>query len=100
MRLKLRLTKYAKNDLSSIKAYIAEHDRSASERVRLRIRHSIETLRIYPHTARATSRPGILMAVVPRYDYKIYCQVVGDELTILRILHSSRHKPVDQMNAD
>jgi plasmid stabilization system protein ParE len=93
MTLRLIMTRRAERDLARVKAYIAQHNPAAAERVRQRIRQSIVLLCDYPYLGRPTARAEVLMTSVPRYRYKIYFTVVGDELRIIHIRHGSRRDP-------
>jgi len=93
MTLRLKLSARAKRDLADIKSHIAQRNPPAAERVRQRIQQTITILRDHPYIGRPTLKPGVLMTTVPRYRYKIYFAVAGDELRTIHIRHGARHDP-------
>jgi plasmid stabilization system protein ParE len=93
MTLSVKITPQAQRDLLAIKAYIAERNPSAAERVRSRIARTIDIMAEFPNMGRATKRPGVLMALVPRYHFKVYYAVAGDVLQVVHVRHPSRQEP-------
>ncbi len=81
-------------DLTSLRAYIAEDDPAAARRVALHIIHSIEQLLPdNPHIGRAGRVPGTREFVVPLTPYIVPYRVQRSTIQILRIYHGARHWP-------
>ena len=81
-------------DLTSLRAYIAEDDPAAALRVALHIIHNIEQLLpVNPHIGRAGRVPGTRELVVPSTPYIVPYRVQRSTIQILRIYHGARRWP-------
>lgn len=90
--MKVRYTAKALRQLDEIFDYIALRDPGAAQRVKARIKRSIERLGRHPYSARPTERVGIRVLPIVRYPYLVFHAVdeTAKEVHILRIRHSSR----------
>jgi plasmid stabilization system protein ParE len=79
-------------DLNRIAGYYtAVAERHVAAAVGARIEHVINRLAVNPFSAqRLTKRPGVRVALVLRYPYKIFYRVSGDTIEILHIRHTAR----------
>jgi toxin ParE1/3/4 len=88
--MKIRYTLRARADLSQIRTYLLERNPRAATAVLTTIRRRIAWLADFPLMAPETNEPGIRSLPIVRYPYKIYYEVVGDEVRILHVRHTSR----------
>ena len=93
MSLQLVLTVRAEADLAHIRSYLRDRNPAAAERVRMRIRQTLSLLCDYPNIGRPTIKDGVLVSIVPRFHYKIYFSVIGDQLMVLHVRHGARQEP-------
>jgi toxin ParE1/3/4 len=90
----LSWTPAALADLASIRAYIAEHDRAAAQRVVLRIIHRVETdLPQSPEIGRPGRVPGTRELVITGTPFIVPYQLRGQAIQILRVYHGARRWP-------
>ena len=78
-------------DLAALRAYIAQDDPAAAQRVALLIIRNIETL--LPDSAeigRPGRVPGTRELVIPRTPFIVPYRLVGNTIQILRIFHGAR----------
>lgn len=81
-------------DLVSLRAFIAEDDPAAAQRVVLHILDSVETLLPRnPRMGRAGRVPGTRELVIPRTPFIVPYRVRGNSLQILRVFHGARRWP-------
>lgn len=89
--MKIIISESAQNDLKGIQEYIYDNNPKAAKIVSLYIIDRIQTL--LPPNPAIGRLTGVLRTrelVLTRYPYKIPYRVVGDELHILRVLHTSQ----------
>jgi toxin ParE1/3/4 len=81
-------------DLASLRAYIAEHDRAAAQRVVLRIIQRIETdLPQSPDIGRPGRVPGTRELVITGTPFVVPYRLRGQTIQILRVYHGARRWP-------
>jgi toxin ParE1/3/4 len=83
----------ALEDLEQARRYIAEHNPRAAERLWRRILNSVERLGVLPGLGRPGRVEGTRELVVPRTPYVVAYTVIGDQVMILSIIHSSQQWP-------
>jgi toxin ParE1/3/4 len=88
--MKLRYTQRALEDLSAILDYIAGHSPVGARRVQARIRSAIDLLPQQPHIGVRTKDPAVRRLTVLPYSYIVLYEIVGEEIRILTVSHSSR----------
>jgi plasmid stabilization system protein ParE len=88
--MKLRYTQRVLGDLSAILDYIADHSPIGAKRVQARIRSAIDLLSQQSQMGARTRDPAVRRLTVLPYSYIVLYEVVGDEIRILTISHSSR----------
>jgi len=82
------------DDLAALRAFIAEENPAAAQRVALRIVRSVkELLARQPHMGRPGRVPGTREFVVPRTPYIVPYRVRHNRLEILRVYHGTRKWP-------
>jgi toxin ParE1/3/4 len=82
------------DDLIALRAYIAEEDPAAAQRVAVRIVESVEMLlSANPAIGRPGRVPGTRELVVPRTPFIVPYRLQGNTLQILRIFHGARRWP-------
>jgi toxin ParE1/3/4 len=82
------------DDLTALRAYIAEEDPAAAQRVAVRIVESVEMLlSANPAIGRPGRVPGTRELVVPRTPFIVPYRLQGNTLQILRIFHGARRWP-------
>jgi toxin ParE1/3/4 len=80
----------ALEDLDNAYLYIAENNPRAANRLRSRIMTSVGRLAMLPGLGRLGRVEGTRELVVPSTPYIIAYTVLGDEVVILSVMHSSR----------
>ena len=84
----------AAGDLASLRAYIAEDDPAAAQRVVLHIIHSVENLLAdQPQMGRPGRVPGTRGLVVPRTPYIVPYRVRDNRIQVIRVYHGARRWP-------
>ena len=90
----IRWSPQAINDLAALRAYIAEDDPAAAQRVVLHVVSSIEQLVAkHPHMGRAGRVSGTRELVVPRTPYIVPYRIRNNRLQVLRVYHGARKWP-------
>jgi plasmid stabilization system protein ParE len=78
-------------DLAEIADWLAVHYPSLAPAVELRIRQVVSMLERWPHSApEMPVRPGVRVAAVGKYPYRIFYRVSDDLIEILHIHHAAR----------
>ena len=78
--------------LREIRAYIAQNNPEAAERVATRLVAMVETLKVYPYLGRGGADPGARELVIGGTPYIVFYRVRGKRVTILTILHGAQRK--------
>lgn len=91
--MRIRWLRTALRNLEDEAAYIANDDPVAASMVVERVMQSIALLAEHPATGRPGRIPGTRELVVTGTRYLVPYRVVGDEVQILRIFHTSRRPP-------
>jgi toxin ParE1/3/4 len=86
-------TPAAIDDLASLRAFIAEQDPAAAQRVVLRIIHLVETLAESPEMGRPGRVPGTRELVITRTPFIVPYRLQGQTIQILRVYHGARRWP-------
>ena len=82
------------DDLTSLRAYIAEDDPAAARAVVLHIIHNVEhSLPDQPRMGRPGRVPGTRELVIPKTPFIIPYRVQSNIIQILRIYHGARRWP-------
>ena len=81
-------------DLAALRAYIAQDDPAAAQRVALHIIRNVETLLPNgPEMGRPGRIPGTRELVIPRTPYIVPYRLVGNIIQVLRDFHDARRWP-------
>jgi len=94
--MRVEYSKRAIADLRQIAAYFARADAPAvGERIAARIQEVVTRIAELPLSGRpVVQRPGVRVALLLSYRYKIFYRVMGDTVRIVHIRHTSR-RPYD-----
>lgn len=94
--MKIRVTNDAASDLETIKAYIADDDGAAAERVVEQIRATIGVLARWPRFGHPGIVAGTFERSVSRTSYVIVYRIdigdAGEELIVLRVPHGAQDR--------
>ena len=89
--MKVVYTTEALADLDGIFDYIANHYPAISGEFENRLHGVIARIARWPESAQEVSdRPGVRVAPLVRYPYKVFYQVSGDRIEVLYIHHVAR----------
>ena len=91
--MKVRFTRPAQQDLLRIHAHISQDNPEAASRVVARITELAWALKDNPYQGRETDEPNTLLLLVPRLNYFIFYSIVGSEIHIVHLRHTSRKRP-------
>jgi toxin ParE1/3/4 len=81
-------------DLAQLRAYIAEDDPAAAQRVALHIAHNVETLLpANPRIGRPGRVPGTRELVIPKTPFIVPYRISDGTVEVLRIYHGARRWP-------
>ena len=94
--MRVEYAKRALADLRQIAGYYARSGNPAvAARITERIEQAVARIAVSPLSGRAVvPRPGVRVALLPNYRYKIFYRVIGDTVRIVHIRHTSR-RPYD-----
>ncbi|MGI9046351.1 MAG: type II toxin-antitoxin system RelE/ParE family toxin [Burkholderiales bacterium] len=91
----MRWSKRAERDLDEIAAYIGIDSPPAAARVILELIEQTEALSIQPAIGRAGRVAGTREFIIAGLPYIIPYRVRGNDVELLRVLHTSRRWPED-----
>jgi toxin ParE1/3/4 len=81
-------------DLAQLRAYIAEDDPAAAQRVALHIAHNVEALLpANPQIGRPGRVPGTRELVIPKTPFIVPYRIVDGTIEVLRVYHGARRWP-------
>ncbi len=90
--MKLLWSPRSERELAAIVAYIAEDNRGAALELDFHITSSAKNLLDYPKQGKPGRVEGTRELIVHKHYILVY-EIVGDELQILSVLHTSRQWP-------
>jgi plasmid stabilization system protein ParE len=90
--MRIRYTKRAFLDRESIFDYLDERSPQGARNVQRAVAQAIRSLELYPQLGRITAVAEVRELAVPRYPYKVYYRIDGDEIRILHI-RDARRRP-------
>jgi len=94
--MKVVYTAAALGDLAEIAEWLSIHYPSIAPAVEQRIRQVVSIVERWPESApRSGKRPGVRVASVGKYPYRIFYRIVGDTVEILHVHHAAR-QPWDE----
>ncbi len=88
--MRIRYTLRAHADLEAITAYHRKRNPTVRGAILATIERRIAWLSEFPLIAPETDEPGVRELPIVRYPYKVYYEVVGEEVRILHIRHARR----------
>ena len=88
--MRIRYTLRARADLRAIRFYLLERNPRVALAVLTTIRRRIAWLADFPLMAPETDEPGVRALPIVRYPYRVYYEVLGDEVRILHVRHTRR----------
>lgn len=81
-------------DLAALRAYVAEDDAAAAQRIALHILHNVEDLlSANPDMGRPGRVPGTRELIIPRTPFIVPYRVQADTIQILRVFHGAQRWP-------
>jgi addiction module RelE/StbE family toxin len=86
----IRFSSRALADLEGIFEHVAGENRRAASALVTRIELVIAMLAEHPKAGRPTHPAGRRVLTVPRLPYRVFYRIIGDDVFILRIRHTSR----------
>jgi len=89
--MKVVFTDDALNDLGAIADWLILHYPTVAPAVERRIRAVVARIARWPQSSRrAAGRPGVRVAPLGRYPYRIFYRITDDTVEILHIHHAAR----------
>ena len=89
--MKLRYTRPALADLTSILDYITANSPEASRRVHARIQTVIDLTLRHPHIGSPTSDPSIRRLATSPYPYLVFYEATEKEIVVHAVRHAARN---------
>jgi toxin ParE1/3/4 len=81
-------------DLAQLRAYIAEDDPAAAQRIAHHIVHNVETLLpTNPQVGRPGRVPGTRELMIPKTPFIVPYRIVDGAMEVLRVYHGARRWP-------
>jgi plasmid stabilization system protein ParE len=97
--MKVVYTEDALRDLGAIADWLVLHYPTVAPAVERRIRAVVARIARWPQSSRrAAGRPGVRVAPLGRYPYRIFYRLTGDTIEILHIHHAAQ-RPWDDPNS-
>ena len=90
--MRIRYAQRALSDRRSISEYLKERSPQGARNVQRSIVQAIRSLAGYPRLGRSTMVAEVRELTVPRYPYKVYYRIDGEEIWILHI-RDARRRP-------
>jgi toxin ParE1/3/4 len=90
MAHEVRYTLRARADLEQIYDYLDKRAPAAARSIKSAIERQIRSLSAFPFMASTTDDPDVRALTLTQHPYKIYYEVVGENVRILHIRHTSR----------
>jgi plasmid stabilization system protein ParE len=89
--MKVEYSKRAATDLRKVSADSLAFGERVTSAVEVRIREIVEQIRKHPESRPGVAqRPGVRVALLVRYPYKIFYRVLDDRVRIVHIRHTAR----------
>ena len=95
--MRLRYSRRATNDLTSIHEYLSARSPRASVSVLTSIYAAVEFIRRHPEASELTSIHSIRGKIVRKYRFKIFYRVIAEDdvIEIVHVRHTSR-RPLEE----
>ena len=90
--MRIRYAPRAFSDRRSISDYLNERSPQGALNVQRAIVQAVRSLKEYPRLGRPTALAEVRELTVPRYPYKVYYRIDGEEIWILHI-RDARRRP-------
>ena len=87
--MRLRYTRRAQADLSTINDYLKERNPSGAQNVIRAIHRAVALIARQPLSARATDDPAVRVKLVAKYPYKVFYRV-SDCVDVIHVRHAAR----------
>jgi len=88
--MRVRYTLWGPADLAEIYEFLERRHPAAAQRVIATIERQVGWLADFPYMAPATDEAEVRELTLARYPYKIYYEVVDDEVRVLHIRHARK----------
>lgn len=90
--MNVELSAEAAADVSEIQEYYrSQANASTADRFLDRLDSAQELISMFPEGALSLpERPGVHRLGLPRFPYCVFYEIIGDEVIILRVLHTAR----------
>jgi plasmid stabilization system protein ParE len=91
--LKVEFSRLARDDLFSIRDYIADSDPRIADQIALRILQSIRHLARFPEFGSEWSNTGTRALSIPGLPYRVHYRIAGQVVEIITVVHTRRKLP-------
>lgn len=88
--MKIAYSRRALSQLASVHEYLLERNAAAAYNVTASIRCTIARPREMPLLGKPTDEADVHVIIEPEYLYRVFYSVRGQEVFVIRILHSSQ----------
>jgi addiction module RelE/StbE family toxin len=88
--MRVRFSAAALRQVAAIGTYVARHNPRAALDVLAQIEATDILLEAHPQAGRLTSTRGVRIITVPRYPYRLFYTLTGEEAVVLRVRHTAR----------
>ena len=91
--MRIRFLRTAAVELDRALTYVHEQDPAAAKRMAHAIASALDWIARWPEASRELSGTDIRTTLVPRYQYRIFYKVIGDEVVVRNIRSTRQLRP-------
>jgi plasmid stabilization system protein ParE len=100
MRLRVVLTPTAEHELKEAIAWHEQQRKGLGKRLRLAVSETIRRIRVMPESRTIVYPPDVRRIRVDVFSYQLFYRVVGSEIRVVSVFHTSRDPAHWQKLAD
>ena len=91
--MKVRFSRTAAVELDRTLSYVRERDPRAADRISRAIERTLDWIARWPEASPEIPGLDIRSTLVPRYQYRVFYRIVGDEIIVRNIRGTRQQRP-------